>query len=336
MRGPPPPTRPAINPVQRALAVAVIGGLLALLLFVDIGGDTAWRRVALDAAHGPIFAAVAALIAALLPATSARRVAGPWPDARRYLVAFGIAVVLGAAVEALQSLDDRPGSLFDLGTDAAGAAIGLGLLALLERARRAPPRPAPGPTAWALLVVALAGLAFVSWRPIEAGRAYLHRARQFPVLAAFNAPSDLYFTHTHGVSMELAALPVRWARRPGERALRLRYEANAPPLVKVEEPFPDWRGYSALVLDLTNPTDRDLRMTLRISDAEHDWSPEDRLNLPLVLPSATRSTVRVAIEAVRTAPASRRADLSRIVDLALFGSGGAGEGELFVSRVWLE
>jgi hypothetical protein len=322
--------------VQRALAAAVIGGLLALLLFVDISGDAAWRRVALDAVHGPIFAAVAMLVATLLGPTPARRVAGPWPDARRYLAAFGIAVLLGGAVEALQSLDDRPGSLFDVGTDAAGAAIGLGLLALLERVHRAPPRPAPGPPAWALLAAALTGLAFLSWRPIEAGRAYLHRARQFPVLASFNAPSDLYFMHTHGVPMDLAALPDRWAQRPGEQALRLRYAASEPPIVKVEEPFPDWRGYSVLVLDLTNPMDRELRLTLRISDAEHDWSPEDRLNLPVVLPPATRSTVRVSIEAVRTAPASRPADLSRIVDLTLFGSGGAGPGELYLSRAWLE
>jgi len=88
-----------------------------------------------------------------------------------------------------------------------------------------------------LLVVALAGLAFVSWRPIEAGRAYLHRAGSSPLLDAFNAPSDLYF-HAHARRVDgTRGLPVAGRARPGERALRCATRRSAA-AVKVEEPFP--------------------------------------------------------------------------------------------------
>ncbi|HEX7375018.1 MAG TPA: hypothetical protein VF277_08580, partial [Steroidobacteraceae bacterium] len=62
----------------------------------------------------------------------------------------------------------------------------------------------------------------------------------------------------------------------------------------------------------------------------------DRLNLRLVLPAATRSTVRVAMSAIQNAPVRRRMDLERMANVALYTNGPAADGEFYVSRVWLE
>jgi hypothetical protein len=241
---------------------------------------------------------------------------------------------LGAVIEYLQSLTGRPASAFDMASNAAGAAIGIGLLGLHEGAGRR--RPLAGLTRWVLVCAAIAGLVFATWRPLEAARSYLDRAQRFPVIAAFDGPRDLYFVTTQGLAADVVHLPERWAGAPGEQTLRVRYDAHRHPAVQITEPSRDWGGFSAIVLDVTNPADVDLRLVLRILDADHDWSHEDRFNQVLTVPATTRRTIRIPLETVRLAPQDRPMDLSRIANVMIFGLGPVARGELYVSRLWLE
>jgi hypothetical protein len=50
----------------------------------------------------------------------------------------------------------------------------------------------------------------------------------------------------------------------------------------------------------------------------------------------TRTTVRVALEAIQSAPARRRMDLARIDNVMVFGRPPAASGVLYVSRIGLE
>lgn len=330
-------SRPGPGQLQRAIAVAVTVALLALLLGLPVHGTAAWLRVLQDAAHGPVFAAIAiALVLLLMPAPPAGpRARRPDRGTGRYLVAFAGAMVLGLAVELVQNAVGRPASLFDLGSNAAGAAVGLAMYALVERVRNPAQRGARGPAAWLLATAAAAGLLYLSWRPVEAARAYWHRARAFPVLAAFETPLDLYFVRAGGSAADIVELPAPWSRRPGERVLRVRYDASHGPAVQLPEPVRDWRGHAVLAADLTNPTATELRLVLRVLDASHDWTTADRLNLPLTVPARTRITARVSLDAVRSAPERRPMDLARIADVMIFGRPGV-DGELYVSRLWLE
>jgi hypothetical protein len=112
--------------VQRAFFLAVVVALLSLLLVVRVDGNAAWPRLTLDGSHLLIFA----------------------------VVAFTIAVVVGVAIECLQLLTGRPASLFDLGSNEAGAAIGLSLLALHDGAGR---RGRLSRAAWWVLIGAAPG-----------------------------------------------------------------------------------------------------------------------------------------------------------------------------------
>lgn len=315
--------------MQRAAIAIAIAALLSLLLFVSLPGQGLWHDVSLDASHGPIFAVVAVLVLLVHdPAERSATVA--------YVNAFFVAVGLGIVIEILQTVGHRPGQPFDVMTDAAGAAAGLGLWALVERRRSgAAARPAAGGPWWPL-VIALTGITLIAWPPLQAARGYAQRAAQFPTVAQFRDPRDLTFVTTDGAGAAIVDLPARWAQRAGERALRLGFDAGHAPAVQVIEPSPDWRGYSVIAADLTNPTEDEVRLTLRIHDATHDWSHEDRLNLPVVLAPRTRTTVRVALSEVQAAPASRSMDLGRIANVMLFGRPAAQPGEIYVSRLWLE
>ena len=312
-------------PMRRAFIAFAIAGLLALFLMVKVSVDAAWLATSLNASHGLIFAVVAVLLLALL-----RQRAGWLP----YLAAMVGAISLGALIEFLQSYQGRPPSLLDVLTDCAGAVAGLALWSLVRR-RNPSERPHMGGT-WLLITVALAGVAFIVWPPVQAARAYAHRTAVFPDIARFQVPADLYFIETEGVDARLVSLPSPWRRDPDDRALRITYDDAHAPAVQITEPSPDWRGYTVVAVDITNPAAHALQVTFRVHDANHDWTHEDRFNEPLSIPPQTRIVVRVPLSAIEAAPERRVMDLSRIANVMLFGREASGSGVLYVSRIWLE
>ena len=318
-------TNAALPRVAQAIGVA---GSLSLLLFVEVPGQGLWHRALINAAHGPVFAAVAILLLLLAPGARPRRSA--------YVKALVAALTLGIAIEAVQSLGDRPASLYDVMTDAAGAAAGLALWSLVQRRRSGTLQLQRGSRAWPAIAIALAGIAFVAWPPMQAARAYADRAADFPTIVDFREPEGLRFVTTEGSPAWISALPAPWAQEPDERALRIRYDEQHVAAMRILEPQADWRGYSIVAVDITNPTERDLQLTFRVFDADHDWSHTDRLNLPLVIPPQTRTTIRVALAAIESAPLGRSMDLARIADVMLFGRESQPPAELYLSRIWLE
>jgi hypothetical protein len=294
---------------------------LSLLLFFEVPGDGLWHRALLDSAHGPIFAAVAVLLLMMrTPESRTRRSA--------YVIAFVAALMLGVLIEVVQSVGGRPGSVFDVMTDAAGAASGLALWSLLQRQ--------PGGHAGPAIAIAMAGITFVAWPPLQTARAYAHRAAVFPTIVDFRGPEGLRFVTTEGSRAWIAPLPAPWTQETDERALLIRYDEQHVAAMRVLEPQADWRGYSIVAVNITNPAQRDLELTFRVFDAAHDGNHTDRLNLPLVIPPQTRTTVRVALAAVESAPQGRSMDLARIADVMLFGRLGQLPAELYLSRIWLE
>jgi hypothetical protein len=318
------------------VVVAGILALLALLLVIRIPSASEWTRVSLDASHGPIFAVVAILAAVLLARGRRSPRTNAWPDWPLYATALAISVTLGALIEFLQGFSGRPPSLFDVMTDTAGAVAGLSAWTLATRPAMDEPRAAVGRNTWLVVALGLLGLAFVLWRPLQVAIAYAHRAAAFPVIAEFSGEQGLDFVTTNGVAVAIGDVPAPWAREPGERALEIQYDPQHPPAVQFGEPQSDWRAFSVIAVDLTNAAPSDLALVLRILDATHDWSHEDRFNLPLVIPAQTRTTVRVALPAVEAAPATRRMDMARIANVMLYARPPATPGALYVSRVWLE
>jgi hypothetical protein len=324
-----------------ALPAVAIAGLLSLLLFIRIPGRGAWLRATLDASHAPIFAAVAVLLAILLRSSGSRRERPSWPDWRRYGAVFVLAVVIGACIEFLQSLSNRPPSLFDVCTDAAGAAIGLALLALVERWRLPEPRPPGGGFGRLLAALAVTGALFVSWRPVQTAHAYVAREQAFPRLMDFEDTVALPLVSTQYATVAVESVSPLWRRGPDDHALRVNYlggeaENDFPIRYVAIEPTVDWRGYSALVLDLVNPGPSELPLTLWILDDRHHWELDPPPSLPIVMPAGTRANFRIDLRTIAAVSGRRQPDLARIEQLLLFPTEAGAPAQIDIAAIWLE
>ncbi len=321
------------EPGKRSQLVLIVAAmaLIALVLGVTLPSRPKILEVLNDLAHAPALGAFALIVLRLV------RLWRPADKLGGYGIAFLTAVGVGALIEVVQSFIDRDASLGDLETDTLGAACVLGFVAAFDRRLWSAAPRATGRIACATLAI-LCGL----WALLPLGQAavaYLDRARAFPVVAQFAASRDLYFFSSGTARLSLQPLPDRWAQ-PGD-ALSLRVESLANTLwpgVSHDEPQPDWRGFSTLLLDVTNPTETPLDLGVRVHDLTHNQDYNDRFTRAFELAPSSRAVLRIPIKDIVAGPVDRLLDLAHIAGIVVFKlTPAASDGERFyLSRIWLE
>jgi hypothetical protein len=317
-----------VHPIAGVLLIAV---LLGTIFFLSLPGTTLWQRVVQDAGHGPVFAGIAILLLLMRAPPAGASVRAP----SDYLRVLFWATALGILTELVQlSMPNRDVSFMDAMHDAAGAALGLAVVWIIEH-RRSLARA----DETHIRTVAAAGLlafTILAWQPLQAARAYAERAAAFPAIIPAGSRADAEFAVAHESTLEYTQLPGRW-RQPGDgNSIRLEFKRGARPGLQVVEPRPDWRGYDVLAFDVTNPAAEPAWFMLRVLDAQHDWSHQDRFNQPVLVPALTRTTIRISIDELASAPRNRRMDLAAISDVMIFALQPPAAEEFFVSRIWLE
>jgi len=305
----------------RPLLVLLI--VLAVVACVDLPGDRRWIEVLQDAGHVPAFALITVCLARLRPAPA---------SAQSLLQAGGAAILLGVAVEVAQHFLQRDASLADVGRDACGA---LAAAACLYH-RTAPQGPA-WPRTLALLLAWTAPLPAL-WPLMQCARAYAHRSATFPVLADFSSPLDLYFLRPVDPPFErlcvqngapLAAACRRWA-------VYAPYAADTWAGPVFEEPPPDWRGWRALCIELSNPHAAAFTLVVAVQDRAYSGQPGDRYTgLWPVSAEATR-VLCLPLAAIRVTPGGRALDLGHMARLAIAQDDTGHQPGFRLHRVWLQ
>lgn len=311
-----------------SLAVGAII-LVLIVLFAQLPGRSKFWAVVNDAAHGPVFGLLAVTYLTLLSAEFPRR------TGLLVATAFGLAVLTGAGVEWIQGLIGRDSSWIDVGTDALGAACALGLVGSRPILGYRPFESKAGRRI-ALGVALLTGTLLLA-PVIEAGLALARRAAQFPVIARFDSPLDLYFGRVQSASGSRVFLPRSWARPDDGKSLRIEVTAGRWPGFVLSEPEADWTGWKTLNLDMTNPGNAPIQLTVRVHDALHDQRYEDRFNRSFTLEPGRR-TLTIPVSKVTAAPAGRTLDLTRVSGIVIFANGRtSAPGQVFfLTKIWLE
>jgi len=160
------------------------------------------------------------------------------------------------------------------------------------------------------LIFALSSLIVVSV-------AYAERNHQYPVLVSFSAHFGNYFRRT-----QHASLVVLRDENYGQTTGQITLNEGAWPGIIFHDICPDWREYSALLVEFQLDGDKLLDVNIRIHDRNHrlgDQPYEDRFNKTIrLLPG--HNTVFIPLEEIRDAPAKRKMDLSQINEIIIFGT----------------
>ncbi len=101
------------------------------------------------------------------------------------------------------------------------------------------------------------------------------------------------------------------------------------------EPYPDWTGHTALVLELFHPGERPIEFGVRIDDRKRAVRHIDRFNRLVVLkPGLNR--LRIPMEEIVAGPAERELDISSIDRIVVFAIDPVGDYEIYIGPVLLE
>jgi hypothetical protein len=286
--------------LNRSTVVAASASLLALALLqlpLPLGGSL-WAQTFENAAHAPLFA----LLAAVLLVTRYTRPAASTPTLRGYAAIALTTVAIGAVTEIAQWFTGRDASWIDLGNDGLGAIAALAFMAW----RRREPFVAAGTTRHAALLLALLALVPVALPLVFSAAAYWQRSAQLPLLWQVRSTPDRYFVSRHSNS------------------------------IAIDEPYPDWRGYRELVIEIHNPGAQSVAVTVRVHDARHNNQFSDRYNRTFVLPPMQRTTLRMALTDIERAPDGRAMDMAHIAGVIVFADGATPESAFRLLVVRLE
>jgi hypothetical protein len=299
-------------------------GVAFMLLLAPIGlGATRLANAVEDAAHGPLFAAISIGILLSLRALLPRA-----PLVLLYVTAWALTVVVGGVTEVAQTFTGtRLASLRDLISDAVGAFAGLSAFAVFDSRLR--PRAV---FKVALLIASAVAMASIGWPVLNAALELQQRRAQFPALLTWETPLGYRSLVPYDANGMTASVPAEWRHYEGERAYYVRPFALLPgvsapnswPGVAVDEPWPKWRAYRTLLVDIINPNDSELSLTLRINDWAHNHAYHDRFNRPLQIAPRQRVQIAIPITDIAAGPQGRILNIDAVAKLILFQEGRVG------------
>lgn len=279
---------------SRWILAATAAAITSALLIPLPGDPSGGQSRLLDGGHALLGGALAL---ALLPLLRARFPTRPWAS---HWWAGGIATAYLGLLELVQgALGTRTASATDLLIDALGAG---GFLALdMARAARGRRRVGPLLAGAVLLLVALAPAALHVWDRLAARRA-------FPLLASLEGPLELERFTSHGATLSRDA---SWQAH-GRYSLRVDLAPGPWPGVVLRGMPPDWRGYTALVMELRVDDGNPLTVDFKLADGAHQKDQySDRYNARFAL-APGKHTLRIPLADVAAAPRTRTLDLADV------------------------
>ena len=295
------------------LGAFIVVAAVLLLVPLPIPETYAGRTIE-NAGHTPLFFVGSLFVLAIL-----RQDFGIG-GVRLYALAGLVCAAAGVMSEILQTPFNRDASWEDVQADCVGVLLALALHALL---RHRPGRQLVTRAA-AILIVAGCVVAYLS--PIVSMvRAYVHRDGQFPVLARFDSPVELYWIVGFGINREI---------RDG--VLDVEFDRAQFPGLSFHEPVPDWSRYGTLVVDVENPETRLLKLGVRVHDIGHGRAFFDRFNRSFDLAGGERRSLRIPLEEIRHAPRNRLMNMAEISDVTLFRLHDSPSQRLRLHSMWLE
>ena len=252
-----------------------------------------------------------------------------------YLVAASLAAFLAVLIEAAQVFGSRDANLGDVGRDLIGIMCFLLIYAGFDDRAANIWRKVPAGTR--VCVIAIACIAvIVVVAPLTGWLwAYYNRASTFPVLLDFEVHSQTAFLIANEAEFSIIDTPAEWPENLTDHVGNLAMQQAEYPGITIQEPYPDWSEQSVLLLSVFLPGSIPQTLTLRIHDAEHDWTYADRFNRRVRL-TPGNNEIRIPLSDVQAAPESREMNMRRISGIVIFSHNPAGPFDVYLDNLRLE
>ncbi len=296
---------------------------ILILLFVGIcmtGGliypfpvsGRAWSAL-FDVAHAASFFCVFILMAGILDPSALGFSETYRPfirlDRRRLSVLALTLFTAGAACELIQKFVDRQPSLIDVAANTSGLLAGLLFCLTLRNLKKT--------ARWFAMVGVAALIILPSINPVmELVECYL-KWSEFPLLASFERSRELVVWNPRNSIINMDST---W-KTHGHYSLKIEAKKLTYPGAALIWQGIDWSQYSALELDLYNPQDEPLVVSINIADSQHPatgYDPTDRFSTHITLPAKTASQISIDLHDVEVAPISRKMDMTQIFSINIF------------------
>jgi len=298
-----------LKPVRIALWLFVT----VSFIFFFVGGptnDSSQLFGALwDCGHLLFFIAVVILLSEKYPLNNGRVV---------LTISAGV-FLSGGLIEIIQAHIGRDGNWDDLLRDLTGAWLALFWL-----------QPA-NKWVWCGRVLACVLLFPNIYRVAEEAVVQLHNERQFPVIADFESPLDLY---GHSEFIERSNL----LSSQGKYSLKLHLTKNVYSGITFDRLVADWSAYTRFSVDIYIPDKQPLDMVVRIHDVQHEiagWIDSDRFNKPVHL-NPGWNHLFYSLEEIQRAPATRLMDLSHIKCIVIYATRLPATRDIYIDNIRLE
>lgn len=301
-----------------ALILTALLGVILFLLLADFGSSKSLIvDEILNLGHVPLFGVFSLVILWIMNGKQ-------WPvsERRYYALSFAAAVGLGIGSEFLQALTpDRDFEFLDMLRDASGSLSFLLFAYPLGSGRFFSRSKALAAAIMLIATLPLQGALLHTWR--------IHQ--EFPLITSFEHSLGM-----RGWKCSDAAGSLSDAHAThGSKTLKARFDPGMYPGMELVHLMGDWRGYDAFTFDVFLEGDSPLAVSVRISDAKHNYMFKDRFNRRFILaPGGNRIVIPLAD--VRKAPATRTMDMAKIADVRVFATGLAEQRTLYFDNFRLE
>ncbi len=292
-----------------------------------------WKAVN-NFGHVPLFGLVAIVLLWI-----SRTLTKPsrWSSIRHYGLSLLGVLALAFLTEGLQSFDiARQTSLSDVFHDIVGAICGLALFFTYD---------AHLPEAWVkwrkrprkfilhvcvILVLGITLLPVIEWTYV-----YWDRANRFPSFVQFSSEWEMKFVKARDSKLQIVVPPVGWEKSTDDLVGQVKFHLKKYPGILLDEPYPDWRGYTYLQFEIFSELSHPQQMAIRIDDAEYNRTYTDGFNRRImVLPGINH--IQITIEDIQRSPVSREMDMSSIRKVLLFTVSPPEEFTLYFDNLRLE
>ena len=317
-------------------AVGLVLLLLAVLslLFIPVPSHTFLWKAVNNFAHVPLFC----LVAILLLWISRILIYPPdWTGIRHYVMAMLGVLILGLLTEVLQFFSEtRQSEISDVVHDLVGAMCGLAIFFTYDQhlsGKLAEWRDFPRHRIIRLCVVVVLGITLV---PVVGWTyAYWDRANRFPSILQFSSSWEMKFVRTSESKLQVVVPPQGWNKSVEDKVGLVVFHPKTYPGIRIDEPYPDWRGYSKLQLEIFSELPAPQSLVIRIDDILHNKKYTDRFNKAMTI-SPGLNQIEIPLDDIRQAPVGRELDLRAIKTVLLFAVNPPKEFSLYVDNFRLE